>query len=58
MSALAFWLLMLLVVLFVAALVAVGLAVRTLLRRTHRMVAELHGLSSDITDIVRSVERG
>lgn len=58
MSTLAFWLLMLLVVLFVAALVAVGLAVRTMLRRTHRMATELQGLSSDITDIVRSVERG
>lgn len=58
MSALAFWLLMLLVVLFLVTLVALGLAVRNLLRRIHRMGMELHGLSSDITDIVRSAERG
>lgn len=57
MSALAFWLLMLLVVLFVVMLVALGLAVRTLFRRMHGMATELQDLSSDITDIVRSVER-
>ncbi|HEX6197469.1 MAG TPA: hypothetical protein VFZ37_16250 [Jiangellaceae bacterium] len=58
MSTLAFWLLMLLVVLFVVAVVGVGLAVRRLFRRTHRMFTELDSLSSDITDIVRSGERG
>ena len=58
MSALAFWLLIVLLVLFVAMLVAVGLAVRTLLKRVHRTATELQGLSSDITDVVRSVERG
>lgn len=57
MSALAFWLLMLLVVLFVLMLVALGLAVRALLLRIHRMAMELEGLSSDITDIVNSAER-
>lgn len=58
MSTLAFWLLMLLVVLFVVAVVGVRLAVRRLFRRTHRMFTELDSLSSDITDIVRSGERG
>lgn len=58
MSALAFWLLMLLVVLFVVMLVALGLAIRALLLRLHRMAIELEGLSSDITDIGRSAERG
>lgn len=58
MSALAFWLLMLIVLLFFTAVLAVGLAVRALLRRTHRMIMELEGLSTDITDIARSNERG
>lgn len=58
MSALAFWLLMLLLVLFVAMLVLVGVAVGKLMRRIHRMAMEVQGISSDITDIVRSAERG
>jgi hypothetical protein len=54
MSALAFWLLMLLIALFVAALVAVGLSVRLLLRRSQQMATELDGLSNDISAVVSS----
>jgi hypothetical protein len=57
-STLAFWLLMVMVVAFVAALVGVGLAVRSLLHRAGRMNVELGELSNDISDIVGSGERG
>ena len=57
-STLAFWLLMVMFAAFIGALVGIGLAVRSLLRRANRMSVELGKLSSDISDIVGSGERG
>lgn len=57
-STLAFWLLMVMVVAFIAALLGAGLAVRSLLHRARRMSVELGELSNDISDIVGSGERG